>query len=250
MERWLGKVALVTGASSGIGADIGRTLAINGMKVIAVARRMEKLQELAADVQRKCNAKLHPIRCDVQKEEDILEVFKWAEKHLNGVDVLINNAGVLSTASLSESTENLQKILNVNVLGTAICSRELIQSVKKRKTSGHIINISSITGHIADFLSTNMSIYPASKYAVKGMAMSLRGDLAREKLDVKVTNISPGVVKTDMITNVPSVTMNPMLNDKDISNTVIYILSMPHHVQIWDVIITPFHKALPNHEER
>ncbi|XP_020280811.1 farnesol dehydrogenase-like, partial [Pseudomyrmex gracilis] len=184
MERWLGKVALVTGASSGIGADIGRTLAINGMKVIAVARRMEKLQELAADVQRKCNAKLHPIRCDVQKEEDILEVFKWAEKHLNGVDVLINNAGVLSTVSLSEeSTENLQNILNVNVLGTAICSRELIQSVKKRKTSGHIINISSITGHIADFLSTNMSIYPASKYAVRGMAATLRGDLAKEKSD-------------------------------------------------------------------
>lgn len=97
----MGRVALVTGASTGIGADIARTLAIKGMKVIAVARRLEKLQELAADVKQKCNATLHPMRCDVQKEEDILEVFKWAEKHLGGVDVLINNAAIASLKSLT-----------------------------------------------------------------------------------------------------------------------------------------------------
>lgn len=101
MERWSGKVALVTGASSGIGAEIARALALKGMKVIVVARRIEKLQELAADVQRKCNVKLHPVKCDVEKEEEILEVFKLAEKDLNGVDVLINNAGVLTSASLT-----------------------------------------------------------------------------------------------------------------------------------------------------
>ncbi|XP_020280643.1 farnesol dehydrogenase-like [Pseudomyrmex gracilis] len=238
MERWSRQVALVTGASSGIGAEIARALAIKGMQVIAVARRVDRLQELAADVQRKFNAKLHPMRCDVQKEEEIVEVFKWAEKHLGGVDVLINNAGVISTVSLSEEcTDTLQKILNVNVLALAICSREFIQSVKKRKASGHIINIGSIAGQLVEMMPVSMSLYPASKYAVRGMAASLRGDLAREKLDVKVTNIIPGPVKSEMIDEFGKVNFGPVLEVKDIADTVIYILSMPPHVQIWDITL-------------
>ncbi|XP_020280646.1 farnesol dehydrogenase-like isoform X2 [Pseudomyrmex gracilis] len=201
------------------------------MKVIAVARRVDKLQELAADVQRKFNAKLHFVKCDVEKEEEILEVFKWAEKHLGGVDVLINNAGIISWASLSEdTTENFHRMMNVNAIAPAICSREFIQSVKKRKASGHIINVSSIAGHIAEMMDLSMSIYPASKYAVRGMAATLRGDLAKEKSDVKVTNISPGPVKTDFLAKYASAA-NPTLEDKDIADTVIYILSMPPHVQ-------------------
>ncbi|XP_020280647.1 farnesol dehydrogenase-like [Pseudomyrmex gracilis] len=244
MERWANKVALVTGASSGIGMRIAQILTKHNMKVIAIARRIEKLRELATEVQQKYNAKLYPIQCDVEKEENILEVFKWAEEHMGGVDVLINNAGVLSSESLlEECTDTLQRILNVNVLALAICSREFIQSVKKRKASGQIINIGSISGHVAELMPISLSIYPASKCAVKGMAASLRCDLAREKLDVKVTNISPGPVKTDMITDISALTLYPTLEDKDIADTVIFILNMPPHVQIWDIIMFPFHNT-------
>lgn len=97
MERWAGKVALVTGASVGIGAQVTRALAENGMKVIAVARRLEILQQLAASLKRECKAEVYPVQCDVRLEKDILNVFKWAERELGGVDVLINNAGVLSS---------------------------------------------------------------------------------------------------------------------------------------------------------
>jgi len=100
MERWAGKVALVTGASVGIGADITKSLAENGMKVIAVARRLENLQQLAATLKRDYKAEVYPMQCDVQQEKDILNVFNWAEKELGGVDVLINNAGVASNCPI------------------------------------------------------------------------------------------------------------------------------------------------------
>lgn len=95
MDRWAGKVALVTGASVGIGAEIAKVLAEKGMKVIAIARRLEKLKELAACIKSELKTDIYPMACDVRKEEDILRVFNWANDKLGGVDVLINNAGVL-----------------------------------------------------------------------------------------------------------------------------------------------------------
>lgn len=95
MDRWAGKVTLVTGASAGIGAEIVKGLAKNGMKVIAVARRLDKLQDLAARIKHEFKIDVYPMQCDVQKEEDIFRVFKWANEKLGGIDVLINNAGVV-----------------------------------------------------------------------------------------------------------------------------------------------------------
>ncbi|XP_012224676.2 farnesol dehydrogenase-like [Linepithema humile] len=242
MERWAGKVALVTGASVGIGADVTRALAENGMKVIAVARRLENLQQLAESLKRKCKAEVYPMQCDVRQEKDILKVFQWAEKELGGVDVLINNAGVLSTQSIIEgSTDEYHKILDVNVIAAAICSRQLAQSVKKRKASGHIININSIAGHYASNMVMPMSVYCASKYAITGMTETLRTELRAAQIDVIVTSISPGAVKTDMILEIfPDAEKHlPMLHDKDIADAVIYCLQVPPRVQIWEITLAP-----------
>lgn len=92
----MGKVALITGASSGIGAQIARALAKNKMKVIAAARRLEEMEKLAKSIKDEFNAEVYTIQCDVRKEENILKVFQWAEKKFGGIDVMINNAGVLS----------------------------------------------------------------------------------------------------------------------------------------------------------
>jgi len=96
MDRWTGKVALVTGASVGIGMQIAIVLAKNGMKVIVAARRAKKLQELMVIVKQDYDVDLYPIRCDVKEEKDILKLFDWATITLGGIDVLINNAGTIS----------------------------------------------------------------------------------------------------------------------------------------------------------
>ncbi|XP_072758687.1 farnesol dehydrogenase-like isoform X2 [Anoplolepis gracilipes] len=207
MYRWAGKVALVTGASVGIGAQITTELAKNGMKVVAVARRLEKLKELAANI----------------------------------------NEG---------STETYRKILDVNVLAMAIGSRELVQSVKKRKASGHIININSIAGHFAESIRMPVSVYCASKYAVTGMTLSLRNEIVAAKLDIKITSISPGMVKTAMVTDVfnqmgMDTTFEgiPVLEDTDIAEAVIYTLSVPKRVQICEMVVMP-HEALATKDPR
>ena len=95
MNRWIGKVAIVTGASSGIGAEIAEALVREGLKVAGLARRVEKIRQIADKLKGE-KGELYPIECDVEKENDILKVFEWIEKRFGGVDVLINNAGVLS----------------------------------------------------------------------------------------------------------------------------------------------------------
>lgn len=256
MDRWVGKVALVTGASVGIGAQVTKVLAKSGMKVIAVARRLEKLEELAASIKHEFNGKVYPMKCDVRQEEEILNVFKRAEEELGGVDVLINNAGVVVSEPIIEgSTESYRKILDVNVIAMAICSREMVQSIKKRKATGHIININSVAGHYADSIKLPVNLYCASKYAVTGMTASLRNEIVNARLDIKVTSISPGMVKTDMLMDalanlgdkIEGLSDNfegvPMLEDNDIADAVTYSLSMPQRVQICEVIIMP-HEAI------
>ena len=94
MDRWTGKVAVVTGASVGIGAEIAEALVRSGIKVVGVGRRVQKIRDLATKLKSQKGA-LYPMECDVRKEEDILKVFRWTEEELGGVDILINNAGIL-----------------------------------------------------------------------------------------------------------------------------------------------------------
>jgi len=94
MDRWKEKVALVTGANSPIGIEIVEVLAKNGMKVIASGRQLNKVQDLAANIKREYNIDVYPIQCNLRKEEDILNMIKWADNELGGIDVLINNASV------------------------------------------------------------------------------------------------------------------------------------------------------------
>lgn len=95
MDRWSGKVAVVTGASIGIGAAITEALVRAGIKVVGVGRRVQRIRELATKLKGQKGI-LHPMECDVRKEEDIARVFQWTEKELGGVDILVNNAGFLT----------------------------------------------------------------------------------------------------------------------------------------------------------
>jgi len=123
MDRWIGRVALVTGASVGIGAAISKSLVKHGMKVAGCGRNMEKLEEL--ETQMSGPGSFIPIQCDVTEEEQVKRMFKRVKDEWKGVDVMINNAGLAHNAPLlTGDTEEWRHMLEVNVIGLSICTRE------------------------------------------------------------------------------------------------------------------------------
>lgn len=188
MDRWVGKVAVVTGSSSGIGAAIAKDLAKAGMVVVGLARRIERVEALKDDLPESAKNLLHAVKCDVSKEEDILKTFKWVEEKFGGVDVLINNAGILPEADLLEAgnSQALRDVMDTNVMGLVLCSREACLSMKKRSVDGHVVHINSIAGHrVPNF--PKLNIYVASKHAVTAITETMRNELRKEGTGIKVT---------------------------------------------------------------
>ncbi|XP_043269468.1 11-beta-hydroxysteroid dehydrogenase 1A-like [Venturia canescens] len=243
MERWSGKVAIVTGASSGIGAAITEELVKHGVKVVGAARRLQKVRDLAAKLKGQ-KGSVYAIECDVKKEQDILKVFKWVEKELGGVDIVINNAGVYIRENIMDaSTESYRHVMDTNLLAPAIFAREAIRSMKKRKSAGHIITIGSIGGHNPEGVTVPCNLYVASKCAVVGMCHTLRNEIGAARLNIKITSLSPGAVKTDMILDV-GFTLElmerlPILTPEEIASAVIFALSTPPNVQVKELIVEP-----------
>ncbi|XP_069683492.1 dehydrogenase/reductase SDR family member 11-like isoform X2 [Periplaneta americana] len=185
MERWSGRVAVVTGASAGIGAAIAQELVKKGLKVVGLARRVERVQELETDLKSE-PGQLFPLKCDVTKEHEVKEAFKWIDSSLGGVDILVNNAGVASDNSLSEGpVEHWRSILDLNVLALSICTKEALQSMKGRGLDdGHIVHINSIAGH---GFPTRLFMYAASKHAVTALTEGLRRELVNQKSRIRVS---------------------------------------------------------------
>ncbi|XP_055536150.1 farnesol dehydrogenase-like [Wyeomyia smithii] len=239
MDRWNGKVAVVTGASSGIGAATAQALVKAGMIVVGLARRVERVEALKEELDESFRARLNAIKCDVTKEEDILEVFKLVEERFGGVDVLVNNAGVTRRTALltSGNTEQLREVLDTNLMGLVLCSREAFQSMKKRSVDGHIVHINSILGHHLINL-PNLNIYPASKFGVTAVTETMRQELRTEGTKIKVTSISPGLVRTEMLPE-DMAKVVPALEAEDIANAVLYVLGTPPRVQVHELTIKP-----------
>nr|CAD7597154.1 unnamed protein product [Timema genevievae] len=243
MKRWSGKVALVTGASVGIGAAIVQELVKHGLKVVGLARRAEKVEELAAGL-KSAPGKLYAVKADISKEEDILAAFDWIKKNLGGVDILINNAGLGTTDTLSNVGDGSWQVLDVNLKGLSIFTREALKSMKERGVNdGHIIHINSIAGHyLPSFFPVTM--YHASKHAVTVLTEGLRRELVQLGSKTKVTSISPGLVETEFA-NIRGpegkkvYKENPVLQAKDLADAVIYTLGTPPHVQVHEITIKP-----------
>lgn len=188
MERWQGKVAIVTGASSGIGAATVKELVKAGMVTVGLARRVEQIEALKADLPTELACNLYAFKCDVAKEDDILEAFKFVEDKFGGMDVLVNNAGAYENVDLlaAGNTRTLRQSLDVNVLGLALCSREAFLSMKKRSVDGHIIHINSIEGHKVPCY-PGANLYPATKHAVTAITETMRNEMRNAGTKIKVT---------------------------------------------------------------
>lgn len=186
MERWVGKVAVVTGSSAGIGAAIVVDLANAGMIVVGLARRAERVEALKSQTK----GTIHAMQCDVTSEADITKTFKWIVENLGGVDVLINNAGILRNGNLTAAgnTAVIKEVLDTNVLGVVLCTREAFQSMKSRNVDGHIIIINSVAGHyVPNLPGMALNIYSPSKHALTAMTEVLRQEFLREGTKVKIT---------------------------------------------------------------
>ncbi|KAK7864239.1 hypothetical protein R5R35_009509 [Gryllus longicercus] len=259
MQRWAGRVAMVTGASAGIGAAIAYQLQDVGMNVVALARGVDKIpgaveaaRSEAAGRGRSVAAKaaapgkLLCRACDVQREADITAAFAWAKEALGGVDVLVNCAGLAGdTRLLDTNTSDWKKVLDINVLGLSICTREAIQQMRARGVDdGHVVHISSVCGHIMPFL-PEWSMYHASKHAVRVLTEGLRKELVAAKSRIRVTEVSPGMVRTSFLNETRSA--NPEewyaqrahLFPEDVADAVLYALGTPPHVQIHEIMIKP-----------
>lgn len=245
MDRWHNKVAVVTGASSGIGQAVAEDLVKNGFIVVALARRTDRLLENKLALQDTLRSRYHTVKCNVVNEEEVKHTFEWIEKTLGGTDVLINNAGIArvgpSLCSI-ESTQPVRDTLETNVMGVFYCVREAFNSMKKRNFDGHIVIVNSVAGHkIPMMAGTSSNAYCASKYAVTAMVETYRQEFANAGTKVKVTSISPGVVDTEILTHKEAMKNAgvPFLNPEDISNAILYVLGTPPHVQVHELMIKP-----------
>lgn len=213
MERWRGRTALVTGASSGIGYAIAEELTKQGVNVIGCARRAEKIEELAnkcanytpgKDCSQGGCGKITAIKCDLTNEQDILQMFQRIEKEFSHVDIVVNNAGTLIAEDvLTGETKGWKLMLDLNVLALAVCTREGIRlMLKDNVDDGHVININSIAGHMNSAAGTNMfDFYIGTKHMVTALTKALNAELRQKKSKIRVTSISPGAVKTEIWDN-------------------------------------------------
>lgn len=156
MERWVGKIAVVTGASAGIGAATVKDLAKAGLIVIGLARRVERVEALKQEVPEFAK-NIHAYQCDVSDEHAITSAFEWIEKKFGGVHILVNNAGLTKHTTLLDPNNgpSLTEIVNTNILGLLFCTREAFKSMNKRDEDfGYIININR---YVCDMCSAMMN---------------------------------------------------------------------------------------------
>jgi NADP-dependent 3-hydroxy acid dehydrogenase YdfG len=249
IERWRGRVALVTGASGGIGEAVARRLAALGMRVALMARRAERIDALAAEL---CanGAEVKAWRGDVGVQADVLSVFTAIATHWGTVDLLVNNAGTGMMSTIEDGRwEDWIDTMNVNVVAPALCAREALRSMEG-KAEAQIINIGSIYGHREQV--PNFAFYQASKFALRALTDTLRAELFARGARVRVAMISPGMVATEFRGRASGGAftyesyfekLHPLLTS-DIADALCYILSTPPHVQVQDILLSPLGQGL------
>ncbi|XP_062125736.1 farnesol dehydrogenase-like [Drosophila sulfurigaster albostrigata] len=244
MDRWLNRVAVVTGSSSGIGAAVCKDLVAKGMIVVGLARRENRLEELKSELPVDQAARFHFRKCDVSDEQQVIDTFAWVDQTLGGADVLVNNAGKLAYVTILQegNSEGLRSTLDTNVLGVTWCTRQAFQSMERRKINdGHIVIVNSIAGHAVPNIGVSLNMYAPSKYAITALTEVLRQELQAKGTAIKITSISPGAVDTEIFNKelLPDTFDFPMLRSEDIADAISYCISTPPNVQIHELIIKP-----------
>lgn len=224
------KIAVVTGAGSGIGEAIATLLHEEGAKVVLAGRNKDKLQNVANQL---AQDSVKVVPTDVTKKEEVDELIKIAQQTFGGLDIVINSAGQMLSSKITDyQVDEWDSMIDVNIKGTLYTAQAALPTMLEQ-SSGHLINIASISGFEVTKSST---IYSATKAAVHTITQGLEKELA--KTGVKVTSISPGMVDT-AITAAYNPTDRKKLEPQDIAEPVLYALTQPSHVNVNEITVRP-----------
>ncbi|HEI7152293.1 TPA: SDR family oxidoreductase [Staphylococcus aureus] len=224
------KIAVVTGAGSGIGEAIATLLHEEGAKVVLAGRNKDKLQNVANQL---AQDSVKVVPTDVTKKEEVDELIKIAQQTFGGLDIVINSAGQMLSSKITDyQVDEWDSMIDVNIKGTLYTAQAALPTMLEQ-SSGHLINIASISGFEVTKSST---IYSATKAAVHTIAQGLEKELA--KTGVKVTSISPGMVDT-AITAAYNPSDRKKLDPQDIAEAVLYALTQPSHVNVNEITVRP-----------
>ncbi|MBO8632882.1 SDR family oxidoreductase [Staphylococcus aureus] len=224
------KIAVVTGAGGGIGEAIATLLHEEGAKVVLAGRNKDKLQNVANQL---AQDSVKVVPTDVTKKEEVDELIKIAQQTFGGLDIVINSAGQMLSSKITDyQVDEWDSMIDVNIKGTLYTAQAALPTMLEQ-SSGHLINIASISGFEVTKSST---IYSATKAAVHTITQGLEKELA--KTGVKVTSISPGMVDT-AITAAYNPSDRKKLDPQDIAEAVLYALTQPSHVNVNEITVRP-----------
>ncbi|GLV36765.1 Antennal dehydrogenase [Carabus blaptoides fortunei] len=221
---------------------------LEGLQVVGLARRVEMIQEIADQLIDK-SGKLYARKCDVTIPEEIILNFKWIKDTLGPVHILINNAGYIKAESILEGNPSTWKtIMDTHLLASTLCSKEAIAQMRESNIAGHVILMNGILGHrITEQRLPIMNIYPCAKYGLTALQELLTQELRYFGTKIKISTMSPGLVhKTEIFVNGNITFLKPELCEKfphllpeDVTNGIVYMLSTPPHVQVYELILKP-----------
>ena len=237
------KIVVITGASSGIGYSTAKALAKKGAKIVAGARRTDRLETLQKEIT-DAAGKIIIRETDVTKKSDCDNLVKQAIDEYGTVDVLINNAGLMPLSFVkSLKIDEWDKMIDVNIKGVMYCTAAVIPTMIEKK-SGHIVNISSVAGRV---VFPAGSVYCATKHAVTAFSEGLRQELSVRK-NIRITSIEPGVVQTELTNTITEKALEAFvekhkdmegLQAEDISNAIIFAIDAPNHVNVNEILVRP-----------
>lgn len=244
------KIVFVTGASSGIGLSTAKKFAELGANILLCARRVERIQEIAADLGKQYKVKTHPFQLDVRNQKDVESAIQSLPSAWKNISILVNNAG------LSRGLDTIQEgkisdwdeMIDTNVKGLLYVSRAVLPGMIERN-EGHVINIGSIAGH---WVYPKGNVYNASKFAVNALSQGMKIDLLGTP--VRVTTVDPGLVETEFSivrfhgdkerAGKVYQDLTPLSPD-DIADSIIWAATRPPHVNISEIIIMPTDQSSP-----
>lgn len=231
-----GNVAIITGASKGIGRAIAISLADHGVRVVLAARNSESLTRLEKEIHSR-GGKALAVSTDVTSDDSVKNLIDETKKHFAAIDILINNAGVGVFNNVVDTTnEEYEKMMNVNLKGVFLCSKAVLPSMIEAK-KGEIINIASLAGKNSF---SGGAVYSATKWGLIGFARSLMLEVREH--NIRVVTICPGSVNTFF--NGRQNDRPMIIQPEDVSETVLFALTMPNRVNVSEIDIRPTKKPI------